>query len=348
MTRSIETDRERAGDEAAAWLVLMSEQPDDIDLRGRFNAWKAASEFNAEIWARTCRAYDLVGKGTPAYRAYWAPLAERRKLAETRKIVPISSAVRWSFRGRRLCTYIAAGAMAAGLAIAFLPGLLTRIEADAITGTGEVRTVTLEDGSKVGLAPESAIAVAFANKTRHVRLLKGEAFFEVTHDPSRPFSVVAGDAVATVLGTAFDVRRDDEGDGEGTVVAVQRGHVKVSDDHVIPPVSEDLLAGQWVRVGDRGDAIRGTTEPDDIADWRGGRLIARDRAIGEIVATLRHYYSGVILVRDDIFALKHVSGVYDLQHPVETLRELAASHGASVQQISPWLVIVRAGESQPS
>ena len=77
-----------------------------------------------------------------------------------------------------------------------------------MTATGESRTVTLADGSQVNLSGGSAIGVDITSEERRVRLLSGEAFFDVAHDAARPFTVEAGEARIVVLGTAFDVALD--------------------------------------------------------------------------------------------------------------------------------------------
>jgi transmembrane sensor len=348
MTASSQADRERAEEEAAAWLVLLSDAPDDAALRARFDAWHAAGDLNAEIWARTSRAYDLVGKGPPRHKEHWATYAAARNAARSLPAARpfFRSARRRSehprrraeITPRRLGAGIGAAAFAALLLIVVLPGVLLRMEADMVTATAEVRPVVLQDGTRIQLAPESAIDVAFADGERRVRLLKGDAFFEVSPDPTRPFRVVAGDTVATVLGTAFEVRRGDD----GAAVAVKHGLVRVDDDSTAPRTSEELRDGDWVRVTWHGKAVRGSAQADEIADWVRGDLVARGRPAGEIVAALRPFYKGAILVQDDAFATRRVSGIYDLHDPVKTLRDLAASHGATMRQISPWVLIVTA------
>ncbi len=336
MTTSPESGRERAEGEAATWLVLLSDAPGDAALRARFDAWHAASDLNAEIWARTIRAYDLVGQGPPRHTDHWAPYAGGRETA--RPLPPARSPRRAAFTPRRLGAGLGAAAIAALLMIAVLPGVLLRMEADVATDTAELRAVTLEDGTHIRLAPESAVDVAFADGERRVRLLRGDAFFEVASDPARPFRVAAGGTVATVLGTAFEVRRG----GGGAAVAVRHGHVRVDDDSTAPRVSEELRAGDWVRVTEDG-VVRGRTQPDAVADWLRGELVVRDRPAGEIVAALRPYYRGAILVRDEAFAARRVSGIYDLRDPERTLRALGEAHGATVRRISPWLLVVTAG-----
>jgi transmembrane sensor len=316
MTQS-QTDRERAETEAATWLVLLSEDPEDRALAARFDEWRSADPLHAELWARTVQAYELAGKA--------APLAG--------KVVPMSRPKPRAAWLRRRFAAGAVMAIAACLLLVAAPPMLLRLQADHVTATAELRSLVLEDGSRVRLGPESALAVDFAAGERRVRLLKGEAFFDVVPDANRPFRVAARDAVATVLGTAFEVRLGADSVG----VAVQHGQVRV--DGGLPPRSETLSAGDWVTV-EAARVSRGRRNVDEIGDWLGGELVARDRPMMEIVDALRRYHDGAIVVRDGAFARTRVTGIYDLRHPAATLASLAASHDATVRRVSPWLLIV--------
>lgn len=349
MAISRHRDHERVEDEAAAWLVRLAEKPDDVELRARFEAWLAESDLNAEIWARTSRAYDLVGSVPSRHKHRWESHAANREAKLALPVARRSARAAPSAAGRprrrpdrlttrRLAVGIAAASLAACLIVTAMPDMLLRLEADIVTGTAELRSTVLEDGTRVHLAPESAIDVAFAHDQRRVHLVKGDAFLEVAPDASRPFVVVAGDAVASVLGTAFEARRGED----DVVVAVQYGHVRVDDDGTSPALSESLHAGDWVRVAWPGGVTRGRTRPDEIAAWVRGEFIARNRPAGDIVEMLRRYHNGAILVTDRAFTERRVSGIYDLRDPVRTLHELAASHGAVMRQVSPWLLIVTA------
>jgi len=75
-----------------------------------------------------------------------------------------------------------------------------------VNTTDVVRFVTLEDGSKISLQPNSELKypLHFSESTREVSL-SGEAFFEIAHDVNHPFIVHARDIKATVLGTSFNI-----------------------------------------------------------------------------------------------------------------------------------------------
>ncbi len=83
-----------------------------------------------------------------------------------------------------------------------------RLEQDPeyITSIGEQRTVPLDDGSRIALNSNSQVQIEFTADKRTVRLLRGEAFFEVAHNKERPFVVIAGENEVTAVGTAFEVR----------------------------------------------------------------------------------------------------------------------------------------------
>jgi transmembrane sensor len=85
--------------------------------------------------------------------------------------------------------------------------LPARFAADHVTAAGETARVSLPDGSTAWLNTDSALRVAFDGARRLIRLLEGEALFEVAHDPARRFAVLAHDGLSTALGTRFAVLR---------------------------------------------------------------------------------------------------------------------------------------------
>lgn len=331
----LDTDRGRLAREAALWLVRLAERPHDESLKARIESWCAESDLNREAWDRTRQTYGRLGQAPVAHPSYWQDLSSSRPAAVQPPAAAESERRAHALPRRRLASATAL-ALAACLAFVAGPSVVLSLRSDHMTSTAESRTVTLEDGSQVRLAPRSALQVAYSPGERRTRLLQGEAFFEVSRSEERPFTVVAGDVVTTVLGTAFDVRLDED----GAAVAVQRGRVRVSASGLSPPLSEQLEAGEALRVEAGGRPTRETVEPQDIGAWRAGMFVARARPIGEIVGALRRHYDGVILVRHDAFLARRISGAYDLRTPALTLRGLASAHDADVRQITPWLLVV--------
>lgn len=321
-----EAARRQAFREATDWLILLQEEPHDRDRRRRFEAWRDASPLNAEAWTATARTFDVAAAMTPAHADEWMPAVARRRAQR--------QAPRWSRRGIGLS--LAATALAASIALVAAPPMLLRLQSDYLTGTAEQRTLELPDGSKVTLGPASAVALAFGPGERRLRLLEGEAFFEVTHDPARPFRVEAGKVEASVLGTSFDVRLD----AEAVTVAVQEGVVGVASRGADSPPAERIEAGQVVRIVAGGRIERSSEPPQQMAAWRKGQLLSHDRPLREAVDRLRRYFSGTIVLADDALAERTVTGVYNLADPEEALRGIVQAHGGKVRRITPWLLVV--------
>lgn len=216
------------------------------------------------------------------------------------------------------------------------PRLLLGMRADYTTGTAETALIDLPDGSTVTLAPESAFAVDFGQERRAVRLLAGEAFFEVASDPRLPFQVTGKRLEITVLGTRFNLHIDASDD----TVGVEEGSIRVARLDNASTLTEKVQAGQALRLGRTGQAMRLALPPGEAAPWRNNRLIARDQSLGEVVDQLRRYYQGRILVTDADLAARSVTGIYDLSDPVRALQAIARAQHAAVRQATPWLLIV--------
>lgn len=315
-----EAARRSATLEAAEWSVLLQDDPDDPDLRRRFDEWHRRSALNAGAWAAMQQTAKLAAGALPAYAHEWTPIVAAKsgkaaKAARRRWLVPAVS--------------LAAAAATAWLAA---PAVLLRLQADHATGTAELRTIRLQDGSDITLGPDSALAVSYEPGARQVRLLKGEAFFAVAPDTARPFKVAARSVEASVLGTRFDVRLEEA----AVVVAVQEGRVRVEASDG----DETLQAGQAVRVAGKGPFVREDEEPGMIAAWRQGQLYLKNRPLGEAVDEIRRYFAGTIIVTDAALAALPTTGVFNMADPEGALRGIAQAQGARVRRLSPWLLVV--------
>lgn len=324
---------------AADWLVVLLDAPDDAGLAAAFARWYAADPRHADDWAALARTYQVMGMAMPVHEAAWRDASG----AGPRPLPPVHTPLdhqstnrRPTNRPRRRAAALVAMAMAACVAVAILPAQLARWTADHVTGHAETAQVTLSDGSRVRLAPDSAIRVDLTGTGRRVALIEGRAFFEVTADPARPFQVTAGDVSATVLGTAFEVRRGDD----DTRIAVREGRVRVARHGGSSPADAVLQAGDWATLGDTGAPRLGHRAARDIAVWTDGQVIARDRPVAEVVDELRPYLTGLVLVRGDDLARQPLTGVYNLTDPLAALRAIASAQHAHIRQITPWIVVM--------
>lgn len=319
MSDTVRTELEQASD----WLVLLREAPGDASMQARFEDWLDARPEHAVAWVVTTETFDTIGAIGPEMEEAWRGAASPR-----RGLLPWRGAI-----GR---TALAWGAIAASLALWLAPAAMLHLQSDSETQAGEMRQLRLADGSMVQMGPASAIAVDYGKGQRTVRLLKGEAWFDVRHNPSAPFHVIAGDVRTTVLGTSFDVRRV----GGATIVSLKRGRVHVEDRGAGPVAGRDLVPGQWVRVDADHRIESGTDNPDLFGAWQTGTLVAHDRPVGDVIEALRPWYRGRILVMGGEMERRRVDGVYNARDTQSALTALVSGAGGHVRQVSSWLILV--------
>ncbi|MGY5775266.1 FecR family protein [Rhizobium sp. LEGMi135b] len=318
---------ENANREALHWLIALQEEPNDEDVLTRFDVWLRSSRENEQAWAEAQRVWNLLGDTGKA------PVSTTRRSANDMAGYTRPRSTRWGWRRLALAT---AGVSALCLAVLIQPAITIWLTADYSTSTAESRDIRLEDGSIVHLGADSAITVKLEATVRHVRLLSGEAYFEVEPDKGRPFKVDAGNVETTVLGTAFDVRMMTD----GVAVAVNHGRVGVAAEQIHQELDTPLEAGDWVRLGWNGDIERGKDAPDLVGGWRSGMLVVKDWPIADVIDQIRRHYGGKIILADNTLGKQRVTGVYNMRNPIDALRAVVQAHGADTRQVSPWVTIV--------
>jgi len=176
------------------------------------------------------------------------------------------------------------------------------------TAVGERSTVTLPDGSVVTLNTDTVLRVAFTDEARGVRLIRGQALFDVAHGKRTPFEVYAGDRVVTAVGTLFDVRLQ----GEAVKVALVEGRVRVRRRApaaaAAPRMEVSLSPGEMLEAR-RAEPMH--VRNVDVAretSWRSGMLVFDETPLGEAVAELNRYSRQRLVLEDAALAEFHVSG----------------------------------------
>lgn len=190
------------------------------------------------------------------------------------------------------------------------------------TDIGGIKEVRLRDGSSIILGGRTKVSVTFLPQRRSVRLVEGEAWFRVAHDPNWPFVVAAGDGTITAVGTAFLVTRE----SDRVVVTVTDGTVEIS---ARPPVWPPLRLVQRFSMRSvplpipvsRGEELAfsdsGTLPSVKSADtraataWTHGRLTFDDQPLRYVVETINRYSSRRILVDPSAGALRFSGIVFD-------------------------------------
>jgi transmembrane sensor len=312
LPESEEDIRDPLAREALMWIAHLhsgEEKPEDW---AAFEEWQQASDDHRRASARAKRIWDQIG----------ASLLAQRK-PKTPKIPIIIAA-------------------AIGLAAAsFFGGLFgppASFFADYRSSTGEVRSVVLRDGSEVDLDTGTSFDVSDGDRT--ITLYTGQVFVKVKPDPERAFVVMAGDARAQALGTAFAVRRDG---GRATVLVAESAvqvSAQVSAARGEGARTVRVSAGNAVTLG--ADARLGDPQSADVAaltEWRRGVLRFENRPLSDVVAELDRYRIGKIVILGGAIRNLPVTGSVDIGKVDQFLASLQVVLPVKVTQM-PGLVTI--------
>jgi transmembrane sensor len=177
------------------------------------------------------------------------------------------------------------------------------------TAVGKVTVVPLPDGSRITLNTDTRIRVTQSATLRQVDLERGEAFFEVVHDKTRPFVVRVGTERILAVGTQFSVRR---GLTHAEVI-VTEGQVRVESDAPALNFAPQILnAGAVAQASDAGTLVqlRPVAQTEELLSWRRGLLVFQDATLSEAAAEFNRYNTRKIRIADPAIGDLRVAGTF--------------------------------------
>lgn len=260
----------RAAREASEWLARLNSRAVSTEELNAFYDWRR-DPVRAEAYARGEALWHearKLGDDRDIAQAVREAL-ERPRIAESRRF------------GRR--AVLAGGGLAAVLAAGGAWRALGR-DTRYRTDIGEQLLVRLEDGSRMRLNTDSVARVSMTGARRNVRLERGQALFEVAHQPDRPFFVRSRDFTVEALGTRFEVAAIDD---RAARVLLVEGRIAVAT----PDADRRLLA----RPGDRLTLAPGRPPVAERVDaalatsWTSGRLAFRRTPIAAAIEEVNRY-----------------------------------------------------------
>jgi ferric-dicitrate binding protein FerR (iron transport regulator) len=197
---------------------------------------------------------------------------------------------------------------------------------------GQRSKVVLPDGSEVYLGAGSRLSFPgkFSGLTREIAL-EGEAFFQVTKNPAKPFIVRTGSVQTRVLGTSFKI---DAFKNSPLVVAVATGKVRVDDylNGKLKPLAM-LKPGQMVTYKEN-HAITSATVIEEVKSWKNAQLYFHNRSLGEIAAELERWYNVKISFRGQDKPKEKISVNLQADMPLNKIMKVLAATGHFSYQIS--------------
>lgn len=296
-------------EEAAAWVVkLSSGQATEADYP-TFRAWRDQSVENREALDRARLTWVKLGSALPrlerrGWRRHWS----------------------WSQPTAAAAALAACLLLAVGLGFEYWHDW----RFDLVTGTAEVRVASLPDGSKITLAPDTAIKMDYRASARRIELARGKALFEVRHNPTIPFTVTTGATEIRDIGTVFEV----DAKNAGARVVVSQGVVSVSDRH-----SDTIVrANQTVSASDGNVGPILAVDSNQETAWTRGLLIFDNRDLSAIINALRPYHGAILLLNSDTGQHK-VTAVVNADQIDSWLNSLGKTRVAKVARVGGIVLI---------
>lgn len=294
----------RARAEAAAWIARLHGPNRTAEVEAGFRRWMGEDPERAV-------AVGLINDT-------WEKSARLRRR-------PLEGSTRLS--GFRISFSLAALATVA-TAILAVVGTVFFLRTNTLrTEVGELRTLALEDGTRVYLNTDTRVVPHYDGTVRRVDVERGEALFEVAQNPHRPFIVIVGDHQIRALGTSFVVRRD-KADVAVTLVEGKVSITPTADGRAREAANRDPKPGAVALILEPGERatlkIAGPVrEPsaeqpyaidkpsiDRVTAWRHGQVAFDDTALADAVAEMNRYSRIRVVVEDQGTAALRISGIF--------------------------------------
>lgn len=326
--------------DASEWFAAQREGELSRAERDRFLDWLRESPAHVEEYLELARLWDEMGEVDALQQ-----VDVDAELAKARHIVaeldgaggaPAETAKRRAPRWRIALPSVAAGLLVA-VAVSWWAGVFDDLANGTVTtAIGEQRSLTLDDGSVISLNTQTAVRVQVTDSERRAELLRGEALFDIARDERRPFVVVAGSTEVRVLGTTFNVYREDD---QTATVTVLEGRVAVTKadgpGSAIPAdavTAVELTQGQQARIGLAGAVAEpAAVSLEKAVAWTDRRLIFENTALAEVLAEFNRYNTRKLRVSDPALAALELNGVFESHDPDSLLQYLERAHGVRVR-----------------
>jgi len=312
--------------EAATWIECRESLTWNDVEKSAFEAWLAASPAHMVAFLR---AEDV-----------WHRADRLRALSQFARRPQLSRQSQKKTHVRILGFGVVAATLAVVgiLAVQFLPSKPPTLYT---TRVGGHETLVLSDGSRIELNTNTALRVSLAGARRQVWLDRGEAFFDIRHDSSRPFLVIAGKRRIVDLGTKF-IARTSPAQLEVTLVE-GRARVEIPDSKSGIRAAS-LMPGEVAIATDHAVSVV-TQSPDRLArelGWRRGVLVFDATPLAKAVMEFNRYNKHQLVVADNALARKAIDGTFranDEEAFLEVMHDLIGLH---IERKSSKTIISRA------
>jgi transmembrane sensor len=347
------TDHRQIERTAATWLARRDAGGWSDRQQAALSAWLSESTAHRvaflrleAAWQETARlkafaaGADAVGVPAPgewARSPYFASPIGGDPSAGRPRAVRKRGRPRWPLFAAIAASLLAIALVAGGLAWSDY----TRVDTGAWrTALGARQVVRLPDGSTATLGSDTRLRMAFSRAERGLDLARGEAFFDVAHDASRPFVVHVEGYRVTAVGTRFDVRR---GHDEKLRVVVTRGLVRLQSTRDPELAATMLPAGSIATVGG-GDVLVQHVPLDEARErlsWRDGYAVFHGTPLTEAIDEFNRYNVRKIVIADPSLDALRVGGNFRLDNSAAFVRLMQQVFPVRAEQHGDRIVLSR-------
>ncbi|WP_174291551.1 FecR family protein [Sphingomonas bacterium] len=291
--------------EASFWQAHLADH--DLESSAAFEAWLVADPAHQAAWDHVQAGWIAVGEQSSspdllqlrrdALRR--AQRASRSRWATSRQFALVASCV--------LVLLVAGVGGGAWWRSVFPPSFQT--------ASGERRTITLDDGSRVSLDASSRLEVRYTRQQRKLVLLAGQARFDVAHNPLRPFLVEARGRTVIATGTAFNIDLL----GPTELVTLIEGRVVITPSQGAtpplaafrrPPPTDIVLApGQQAVFRPASRTTLATVDLKRTGAWEAGMLDFDNERLASVAARINRYTEQPVVVAATAADMR-ISGVF--------------------------------------
>jgi len=301
--------------------------------RANSGDWNEADQTSLDTWLAQSRGHQA---------AYWrleAAWQEAERLRVLRAPLSRPDAAR-SNRNHTSLKIAAAAAFAAVVGTAAFFQSQSPTTRTYATDIGGRQILNLSDGSKIELNTNTTLRMGGEGGQRQVWLDRGEAFFQIRHDATHPFTVTAGDHKITDLGTKFSVRQD----GDRLRVTLIEGKARLdSTDIWSRHQSVELTPGD-VAVA-TATSLSLVRKPDKALSeelgWRRGVLVFDRTSLADAAAEINRYNTQKLIIEDPSVAKLTLDGTFPVHAVPEFIEVAQAVFGLRVRRQGDHTLISR-------
>ena len=308
---------------AAQWLAARDRDDWNETDQAALDAWLNEDILNSVAYWRLEAAWS----DTDRLKVLRRPGRSEDAIVEKRRFRPLLLSI--------AAALAAVAAIGFGATFLFQPAIRTYA-----TAIGERETIRFADGSQIELNTDTKLRAEVSSSRRKVWLDKGEAYFQIHHDASNPFVVIAGDRYVTDLGTKFRIRRDTN----RLEVALVEGRAQLETSNSRVPEKPMVLMPGDIAIA-TATAVSLVKLPEkglarELA-WRHGKVVFNNTSLADAAAEFNRYNRERIVVADPRVAKTAIYGTFQTNNVAAFARLAHEVLGLTIERRNGDILITR-------